>query len=114
LSLAVRLLSHFLLSQPRGRSHSIAGAGYLLGAGGHGQVVAIRALLKETVFEPQEAARLVAAYERALDQLHLKDRNDPMTDLIAKKIIEVSANCRGGPEKICAAALENLGIQVRE
>jgi hypothetical protein len=76
--------------------------------------VAIRSLLAEKVFQPEEAARLVAAYERALDQLDLKDRDDPVTDLVAKKIIELSASCDGGPEKVCAAVLKNLGIPNRE
>jgi hypothetical protein len=77
-------------------------------------VVAIRSLLAEKVFQPEEAARLVAAYERALDQLNLKDRTDPVTSLVAKKIIELSASCDGGPEKVCATALEDLGIPRRQ
>jgi hypothetical protein len=77
--------------------------------------VAIRSLLAGKAFQPEEAARLVAAYERALDQLDLKDRNDPVTNLVAKKIIDIGANADGSsPETICAAALKNLGIPIRE
>src|SRR4051794_5398921 len=76
-------------------------------------VVAIRSLLAEKVFQPEETARLVAAYERALHQLNLKDRTDPVTSLVAKKIIELSGSCDGGPEKVCAMALEDLGIPRR-
>jgi hypothetical protein len=76
--------------------------------------VAIRSLLAEKVFQPEDAARMVAAYERALDQLHLQDRSDPVTNLIAKKIIEVGSTCEGGAEKICATALKNLGLPADE
>ena len=76
--------------------------------------MAITSLLEERVFQPEEAARLVAAYERALAQLNLTNRDDPVTELIAKKIVELSATCDGGPEAICSIALQNLGVQVRE
>lgn len=35
-----------------------------------------------------EIARLSTAYEEALRMIGVKDRNDPLTELIAKKIIE--------------------------
>jgi hypothetical protein len=77
--------------------------------------LAIRSLIAGKAFQPEEAARLVAAYEFALDQLHLKDRNDPVTDLVAKKIIDVGANADGSSaETICADALRGLGFQTRE
>ena len=78
-------------------------------------VVAIRSLLAEKAFQPEDAARLVAAYEHALARLHLKDRDDPITDLVAKKIIDVAANADGSSaETICAVALRNLGIPADE
>jgi hypothetical protein len=48
--------------------------------------MAINSLLAEKVFAPEDAARLVAAYQRALDQLHLKGPNEAITELIARKI----------------------------
>lgn len=50
-----------------------------------------------------------AAYEAALTKLRLVDRTDPLTELIAKKNIEVTRNGEQGPERICARAIEELG-----
>jgi len=38
---------------------------------------------------PEEIAVLTEAYEATLQQLRLVDRSDPITQLIAKKIIEI-------------------------
>jgi len=45
----------------------------------------IQRLLKEAVFDPDEVARLVAAYESALKLLRPKDRTDAVKELVAKK-----------------------------
>lgn len=76
--------------------------------------MAVSLILEGRVFEPEEAARLVAAYERALAELHLTNRDDPITELVAKKIVELGATCDGGPETICSAALQELGVRLPE
>jgi hypothetical protein len=70
--------------------------------------MAIYRLLKDTAFEPQDIPRMGVAYERALVMLRLKDRNDPLTEIIAKLIIEVAEGGESDPEKICAQALRRL------
>jgi hypothetical protein len=48
-------------------------------------------LLKNTTFGPEEIERLVTAYEETLRALRLKDRSDPITQLVAEKIIAVGS-----------------------
>ena len=70
--------------------------------------------VREGSFEPHDIARMTAAYEAALKLLHLKDRADPVTELIAKKIIEIARAGEGDPAKICVRALKELGIPLRD
>jgi hypothetical protein len=70
--------------------------------------VAIHRILKDLAFEPDDARRMGAAYERALMLLALKDHNDPLTKIIAKLIIEVAQTGEKDPRIICALALRRL------
>jgi hypothetical protein len=45
-------------------------------------------LLKERGFDPEHCEAMGVAFETALTQLGLKDRNDPMCEMVAKRIIE--------------------------
>jgi hypothetical protein len=47
----------------------------------------IHNLFKNSSFGPEEIKILVAAYEETLRELGLKDRGDPLTEMVAKKII---------------------------
>jgi hypothetical protein len=49
----------------------------------------IYGLLKNATFGPEEIERLATAYEETLRALGLRDRNDPITRLVAEKIIAV-------------------------
>jgi hypothetical protein len=66
-------------------------------------------LLKDTTFGPEEIERLVTAYELALRTLRLKDRSDPITRLVAEKIIAVGRFGIEDPAKISKIALKELG-----
>jgi len=46
-------------------------------------------ILQNSPLRPEDLRILVAAYERTLQALGLKDRSDPITELVAKKIIEI-------------------------
>lgn len=61
-------------------------------------------LLKDSKLEPEQIARLNAAYSYALRSLSLVDRNDPLTEMIARKIIEVGA-AETDPAKISQIAV---------
>jgi hypothetical protein len=64
--------------------------------------MAIYRLVRETAFDQADIDRMAAAYEAALATLRLMDRDDPITELIAKKIIEVARTGEHDPPCICA------------
>ena len=66
-------------------------------------------LLKNTTFGPEEIVRLVAAYEETLRALGLKDRSDPITQLVAEKIIAVGRLGIEDPAEITNLAVKELG-----
>jgi hypothetical protein len=69
----------------------------------------IHRLFKDTAFGPDEIERLVAAYNQTLRALRLKDRNDPITQLVAEKIIAVGRTGIEDPAEISKLALKELG-----
>ena len=48
----------------------------------------IRGMLGGTAFNPEQIGELVAAFESVLADLKLVDRTDPVTELVAKVIID--------------------------
>jgi hypothetical protein len=76
--------------------------------------MAIYRLLQEAAFAPEDINRMTAAYEAALRLLRLTDRTDPVTEIVAKKIIEVTRTGEHDPPRICARALKELGIPLSD
>ena len=76
--------------------------------------MAIYRLLQQSAFEPEDIKRMEGAYELALVELALTDRNDPLTERIAKLIVEVAQTGEKTPEMICAIALHRLKGTDRE
>ncbi len=74
--------------------------------------MAIYSILHEAGFSPEDFNRMTVAYESALRLLRLDDRHDPVTELIAKKIIEVRRSGEYDPAHICARAIKELGIPI--
>jgi hypothetical protein len=72
--------------------------------------MAIYRLLQFSAFEPKEITNMTAAYEDALRVLRLADRQDPITELIAKKIIEEAQAGERDPVRLRERALKELGI----
>ena len=71
---------------------------------------AIGRLLENSSLPLEEVGRLVAAYERTLRALHLVDRNDPVTQIVAKKVIEIGE--RGGDAvEISRLAVKELDVK---
>lgn len=66
-------------------------------------------LLRNTTFGPEEIERLVTAYELTLQALGLKDRSDPITLLVAEKIIAVGRLGIEEPAEISNVVLKELG-----
>jgi hypothetical protein len=59
--------------------------------------------------KPEDVERLNRAFTLALCALSLVDRNDPVCEIVAKKVIEVDAAGTHDPEAIAAAAATQLG-----
>ena len=70
----------------------------------------IRRLLEGSGLAPDEVKNLCQAYDNALHTLHLVDRNDPITEMVARKIIEVG-KAGGDPAEIARIAVKALGIE---
>jgi hypothetical protein len=60
---------------------------------------------------PKEVSRITEAYDRALQVLCVKDRDDPLTEMIAKKIIKVAQTGIKDPAQISARAIQELEIR---
>jgi hypothetical protein len=71
--------------------------------------MAIYRLIAKGSFGPEEIKVMTAAYEGALADLKLNDRNDPITELIASTIIAVS-NGEHDPIKLKERALNAMGL----
>jgi len=65
-------------------------------------------LLRDSKLEPEEIARLDAAFTLALRELCLVDRYDRLCELVAKKIIEVGATGIRKPSEIARVAIKQL------
>jgi hypothetical protein len=70
--------------------------------------VAIYRLIREGAFEPEDTARTGEAYEAALKRLGLVDRNDPLAQRIASKIIEIARSGKAPAAAICDQTLKEL------
>ena len=69
----------------------------------------IRRLLKNKG-EPEEVERLNRAYRYALRELYLVDRNDPVTEIVAKAVIGIGARGICDPAEISRIAVKQLRI----
>jgi hypothetical protein len=69
----------------------------------------IHRILQNSPWRPEDLRILVAAYERTLQALGLKDRSDPITEMVAKKIIEIGQTGFRDPEQISQRAIQELG-----
>jgi len=69
----------------------------------------INRLLKDSKLTSQEIDRLNKAYTFTLRSLSLVDRNDPLTEIVARKVIEIGARVHD-PAEIAKRALKGLRI----
>jgi hypothetical protein len=77
---------------------------------GRNVIMPIRRLLKDDgLAGPEDVERLNRAYSYALRSLHLVDRNDPITEIVAKSVIEVGAKGVRDPSEISEIAVKQLG-----
>ena len=81
----------------------------LVTEGGEGEMT-IRRLLQNSSVSPEEVVRLRIAYQKTLDSLHLVDRSDPVSEIVAKRVIQVAGTGVRDPAQICKIALKELGF----
>jgi hypothetical protein len=73
-----------------------------------GREMAILRLLQNSQLAAEDMARLVAAYEKTLRALRLVDRSDPITELVARKVIEIGQSGVRDPAQISRLAVMAL------
>ncbi|MGZ5918065.1 MAG: hypothetical protein ACXWJ4_12265 [Methyloceanibacter sp.] len=70
----------------------------------------INRLIERGYFNRPEIERLQKAYEITLKSLCLVDRNDPLTELVARKIIQIGDTGIHNPAQLSARAIKELGL----
>ena len=70
-----------------------------------------RLLQKHMPMEPEEISRLTTAYEQALQGIGLVDRNDPLSEMVAKRVINIALSGVRDPTDIAARAIVELGVK---
>jgi hypothetical protein len=72
--------------------------------------MAIYRLLKGSPLEPELIRRLEAAYEKTLRDIGLVDRDDPITEMVGRKLIEIAQTGVQDPAQLSALAIKEIGI----
>ena len=78
----------------------------MLGTG----LMPIRRLLAGSELGTDEIEILTGAFDQALRLVSVVDRNDPLTEMIARKVIEIGATTIRDPAEIANLAVKKLGI----
>jgi len=60
---------------------------------------------------PEEIELLNKAFNRALNLLDVVDRNDPLCDMVARKVIEVGASVPSEPREIAEMSVARIGLR---
>ena len=67
-------------------------------------------LLENSKLTPDDVEILTRAFKEALRALSLVDRNDPLTEIVARKIIEIGPSPVRDPIQIAELAIKQLGV----
>jgi hypothetical protein len=70
----------------------------------------IHRLIQNLSFNQDDIDRLAAAYEDALRALHISDRDDPINQIIAQRIIEGARTGVRDPGDLCKMAIKDLTV----
>ena len=70
----------------------------------------INRLLADSKLGSDEIENLNRAFKQALRSLHLVDRNDPLAEIVARKIIEIGARGVGDATEIADMAVKQLDL----
>ena len=70
----------------------------------------INRLIAQGSFDRAEIERLQQAFEITLKTLGLVDRSDPLTEMVARTIIEISGIGKDDAAQLSARAIKDLGL----
>jgi hypothetical protein len=70
--------------------------------------MAIYRLLQDTGFAPERIKMMTSVYEDVLKELHLVDREDPITDMVARAVFDVTAWGEVDPIRLRDEVLKQL------
>ena len=70
----------------------------------------INRLLRDGKIKPEEVERLNRAFTFTLRSLSLVDRNDPLCDMVARRVIEIDAAGTHDPRQIATRAMSEFGV----
>lgn len=73
--------------------------------------MAIYRLIANGSFGPDEIKAMTAAYEAALVDVRLADRDDPITEIIATAIVSITSKGERDPATIKNRALNAIGAK---
>jgi len=67
-------------------------------------------LLNGSKLNPADVELLTVAFNLALRELHLVDRNDPCCEMVARNVIEIGADGTRDPQEIASRAVKRIGV----
>jgi hypothetical protein len=71
-------------------------------------------LRRQGVFAPDEVAMLGKVFEDVLRALGLVDRKDPMTEMVAKKLVELASAGMRDPDRLKALTVQAFTQQQQQ
>jgi hypothetical protein len=71
--------------------------------------MAIYGYLQNSGFDPETIKIMTTAYELAREQLGLVERSDPLTELVARKVIEIAQTGIRDPDQLCERVIAAIG-----
>jgi hypothetical protein len=69
---------------------------------------------RQGVFAPEEVAMLGKVFEDLLQTLGLVDRQDPMTEMVAKKLVELATSGIRDPARLKALTIQAFTQQQQQ
>ena len=70
----------------------------------------IKRLYHQGKIKPEDLDRLERAFAMALKTLYLVDRNNPVSDIVANKVVEIDKLGVRDPHEIAKLAVKGLGV----
>ena len=70
----------------------------------------INRLFRDGKIKPEEVEELNRAFTFTLRSLSLVDRNDPLCDMVARRVIEIDAAGTHDPKQIAKRAMSEFGV----